>query len=117
MTDETLRLRREDFNRRVGQAILNVYRLAASGGGGTDEAVATPYRELVDAADRRFRAAAEGGDLQGMADGWNELVDIGGHMAHANARVGAALLATIMNTSGLSADEVMDQTIKLVESS
>lgn len=117
MTDETLRLRQEDFNRRAGQAVLGVYQLAASGGGPSGNAVTSPYQELLDAAERRFRSAAEAGNLQGMADGWNELTDICAHIAHANARLGAVLLATVVNQTSLSPDEAIAKSIQLIETS
>ncbi|WP_372344765.1 hypothetical protein [Streptomyces sp. KL116D] len=117
MTSETLRLRQEDFNRRAGKAALDVYLLAAAGGGDPGKAVTDPYRELLDAAERRFRAAADSGDLQGMADGWNELTDIFAHAAHANARLGAALLATVANKTGLAPEEAITKTIELIENS
>lgn len=114
--DETLKLRQEDFNRRAGQALLSLYRVAAAGGGPSGEAVTEPYRELLDAAERRFTLAAGAGNIQGMVDGWNELTDVAAHIAHANARLGTALLATVVQATGMSDEEVIVAAIKLVES-
>ncbi|MBE4761767.1 hypothetical protein [Streptomyces caniscabiei] len=111
MTDENLRQRQEDFNRRAGEAIVSAYNVAARGGTDFGQAVTNPYRELMDAAEHQFRTAAEAGDLQGMADGWNDLTDILAHVAHANARLGVALLDTMVNSTGLSAEEAMAKTI------
>ncbi|MDX2658342.1 hypothetical protein PV402_39850 [Streptomyces scabiei] len=111
MTEQNLRQRQEDFNLRAGQAILNAYKVAAEGGTDFGAAVTDPYRELMDAAEDRFRKAAEAEDLQGMADGWNDLTDVLAHVAHANARLGIALLDTMVSTTGLSAEEAMAKTI------
>lgn len=94
-----------------------MFAIAVSGGGDSGEAVAEPYAELLDAAERRFREAADAGDIDGMVAGWNELTDILGHVAHGNARLGTALLGTVVKTTGLSPEDAITKTIALIESS
>ncbi|MEV8435074.1 hypothetical protein [Streptomyces chartreusis] len=98
-----------DYDRRAGQALVNFYNLAKAGGGHSGEAVSPPYRDLLDAAEATFRAGIDAGDLTKVVAGWNELTDIAANIAHANARVGTVLLATVVNHLEQTPEEVIAQ--------
>ncbi|MEV5658267.1 hypothetical protein [Streptomyces sp. NPDC052291] len=104
-----------DYDRRAGQALVAFYNLAKAGGGHSGGAVEPAYRDLLDAAESTFRAGIEAGDLEGAKAGWNELVEVSAHIAHANARIGTVLLATAVNQLQETPEEVIAKVMVEVE--
>lgn len=86
-----------DYDRRAGQALVAFYNMLKDGDGHSGEAVAPVHLDLLNAAEATFRTGIETDDLEKIKAGWDELVDVTAHIAHANARVGTVLLATAVN--------------------
>ncbi|TMU99793.1 hypothetical protein FGK60_20200 [Streptomyces sp. DASNCL29] len=104
--------RRLKFHHRVGAAMLNVYRGTTGGGGAPSEGpLAEVHRDVLEAAEATFARAAEAGDVELMIAGWDEFTQIATHLGLSPALLGAVLLGSLVDHTGLSPQEVIGQTI------
>ncbi|MFF3559524.1 hypothetical protein ACFYXS_05730 [Streptomyces sp. NPDC002574] len=105
----------DDYDRRAGDALISMYKLAKSGGGYSGDAVTAPYADLLDAAEATFREGMNTSDPEKIVEGWNQLTMVAGQIAHANARVGTVLLATAVNHLQESPENVVAQVLTEVD--
>ncbi|MFE5119916.1 WD40 repeat domain-containing protein [Streptomyces sp. NPDC056669] len=104
--------RRLEFHHRVGTAMLNVYRGTTGGGGApSEEPLAEVYRDVLEAAETTFARATETGDVEQMIAGWDEFTEIATHLGQSSALLGAVLLGSLVEHTGLSPQEVIAQAI------
>ncbi|MEE4591238.1 hypothetical protein V2J94_04945 [Streptomyces sp. DSM 41524] len=87
------------FHHRVGAAMLNVYRGTTGGGGAPrEEPLAEVHRDVLEAAEATIA-------------GWDEFTQIATHLGQSPALLGAVLLGSLVDHTGLSPQEVIGQTI------
>ncbi|WP_413797053.1 WD40 repeat domain-containing protein [Streptomyces iranensis] len=104
--------RRLEFHHRVGAAMLNVYRGTTGGAGApSEEPSAEVYRDVLEAAEATFARATETGDVEQMIAGWDEFTQIATHLGQSSALLGAVLLGSLVDHTGLSPQEVIGQAI------
>ncbi|MFD5385330.1 WD40 repeat domain-containing protein [Streptomyces sp. NPDC127074] len=104
--------RRLEFHHRVGTAMLNVYRGTTGGGGApSEEPLAEVYRDVLEAAETTFARATETEDVEQMIAGWDEFTEIATHLGQSSALLGAVLLGSLVEHTGLSPQEVIAQAI------
>lgn len=103
--------RRLEFHHRVGTAMLNVYRGTTGDGAPSEEPLAEVYRDVLEAAEATFARAAETGDAEQMIAGWDEFTEITTHLGQSSALLGAVLLGSLVEHTGLSPQEVIAQAI------
>lgn len=102
----------QDYDERAARAVLGNYNLAKAGGGHAGGPVRAAYQDELDAAEATFRRGVEVEDVEQIVEGWNELTEIAGHLAHAHVRVATVLLATVANQLGVSAEEAIRLTLE-----
>jgi len=105
----------QEYDERAVWAVLGVYNLAKEGGGHSGDVVTNAYKEALDAAESTFRHGMESGNNEQAVEGWNQLTEIMGHLAHGHVRVTTVLLATVVNQMGMSAEEVMRLTLEEIK--
>ncbi|GAA3369746.1 hypothetical protein GCM10017744_090690 [Streptomyces antimycoticus] len=103
--------RRLEFHHRVGTAMLNVYRGTTGGGAPSEEPLAEVYRDVLEAAEATFARATKAGDVEQMIVGWNEFTELATHLGQSSALLGAVLLGSLVEHTGLSPQEVIAQAI------
>lgn len=103
--------RRLEFHHRVGTAMINVYRGTTGGGVPSEEPPAEVYRDVLEAAEATFARATEAGDVEQMIVGWEECTALATHLGQSSALLGAVLLGSLVEHTGLSPQEVIAQAI------
>ncbi|MBL1120058.1 WD40 repeat domain-containing protein [Streptomyces sp. 110] len=107
-----MKTRRLEFHHRVGAAMLKVCRGTTGGGGApSEEPLVEVYRDVLEAAETTFARATATGDVEQMIAGWDEYTQIATHLGQSSALLGAVLLGSLVDHTGLSPQEIIGQAI------
>ncbi|MGV9855598.1 WD40 repeat domain-containing protein [Streptomyces sp. NPDC003442] len=107
-----MKTRRLEFHHRVGVAMVKVCRGTTGGGGApSEEPLAEVYRDVLEAAETAFARATETGDVEQMIAGWDEYTQISTRLGQSSALLGAVLLGSLVDHTGLPPQEIIGQAI------